>query len=296
MFRAMAETPLPKEIVLADSATKLGADAEGAVIVTGSHGARYAAYLTLKAHPRAVIHNDAGIGKDSAGIAVIALAEALGIAAATASHASCRIGDATDMIARGRISHANAVARGLGVREEMPCREAALLLVAARPTGRDPEPIAEARRTLKQPGWQRDIVLMDSASLARPEDKGQIVVTASHGALVGGKASSALQVDGFAAVYNDAGVGIDRAGISRLPTLDQARRRRRHGLGPVRAHRRCPVGLRGRRHLPRQRRRAPAGRQPRRAAQAPPSPLGQAAARSPMSLHSPSRLEDHSRR
>jgi len=108
------------------------------------------------------------------------------------------------------------------VREEMPCREAALLLLAARPTGRDPEPIAEARRTLKQPGWQRDIVLMDSASLACPEDKGQIVVTASHGALVGGKATSALQVDGFAAVYNDAGVGIERAGISRLPTLDQA--------------------------------------------------------------------------
>ena len=222
IFRAMAETPLPKEIVLADSATKLGADAMSAVIVTGSHGARYAAYLTLKAHPRAVIHNDAGIGKDSAGIGVIALAEALGIAAATASHASCRIGDATDMIVRGRISHVNAVARSLGVREEMPCREAALLLLAARPTGRDPEPIAEARRTLKQPDWQRDIVLMDSASLARPEDKGQIVVTASHGALVGGKASAALQVDGFAAVYNDAGVGIDRAGISRLPILDEA--------------------------------------------------------------------------
>ena len=222
MFRAMADPPLPKEIVLADSATKLGADAEGAVIVTGSHGARYAAYLTLEAHPRAVIHNDAGVGKDSAGIAVIAVAEALGIAAATASHVTCRIGDANDMIGRGRISHANAVACGLGVREGMPVREAALLLVAARPTGRNPQPIAEARRTLREPGWQRDIVLMDSASLVRPEDKGQIVVTASHGALVGGKASAALQVDGFAAVYNDAGVGIDGAGILRLPALDEA--------------------------------------------------------------------------
>jgi hypothetical protein len=218
----MAETSLPKEIVLADTATKLGANAPGAVIVTGSHGAHYAAYLTLKAHPRAVIHNDAGVGKDAAGIAVIALAEALGIAAAAASHASCRIGDAADMITRGRISHANAEARGLGVRPGMPVREAALLLVAARATDRDPEPIAEARRTLREVGWQRSIVLMDSASLVRPEDKGQIIVTASHGALVGGKASAALQVDGFAAVYNDAGVGIDEAGISRLPALDEA--------------------------------------------------------------------------
>ncbi len=216
----MANTPLPKEIVLADTATKLGANPKGAVIVTGSHGARYAAYLTLKVHPRAVIHNDAGVGKDGAGIAVIDIAEALGIAAATAGHATCRIGDAADMIARGRISHVNAAARALGVREEMPCREAALLLVAARPTGRDPEPIAEARRTLQEPGWQRAIVLMDSASLVRPEDEGQIVVTASHGALVGGRAQMALQVAGFAAVYSDAGVGIDEAGISRLPALD----------------------------------------------------------------------------
>jgi hypothetical protein len=222
MVRVMVvDAPLPKEIVLADSATRLGADAPGAVIVTGSHGARYAAYLTLKVHPRAVIHNDAGIGKDGAGIAVIDLAEALGVAAATASHATCRIGDAADMIARGRVSHANAPARALGVREDMPCRDAALLLAAARPTGRDPEPIAEARRTLREPGWQRGIVLMDSASLVRPEDEGQIVVTASHGALVGGQASAALKVRGFAAVYSDAGVGIDAAGISRLPALDE---------------------------------------------------------------------------
>src|ERR1700674_4898558 len=109
----MAQIDLPKNIVLADTATKLGPDARDAVIVTGSHGGRYAAYLTLKAHPGAVIHNDAGVGKDEAGIAVIAVAEALGVAAATASHASCRIGDATDTMARGVVSHANAAARAL---------------------------------------------------------------------------------------------------------------------------------------------------------------------------------------
>src|SRR4030081_1839047 len=98
---SVPQTGVPKEIVLADTATKLGADARGGVIVTGSHGGRYAAYLTLKAHPRAVIHNDAGVGKDEAGIAVIAMAEALGVAAATLAHTSCRIGNAADMLARG---------------------------------------------------------------------------------------------------------------------------------------------------------------------------------------------------
>ena len=110
----MPQTKPSEGIVLADTATKLGPHAQGAVIVTGSHGGRYAAYLTLKAHPRALIHSDAGAGKDDAGIAVLAMAEALGVAAATASHASCRIGDAADMIARGTVSHANAPAAALG--------------------------------------------------------------------------------------------------------------------------------------------------------------------------------------
>jgi hypothetical protein len=216
----MTRADAPEAIVLADTATKLGPAATGAVIVTGSHGGRYAAYLTLKAHPRAVIHNDAGVGKDEAGIAVIAMAEALGVAAATASHATCRIGDAADMLARGLISHANAAARGLGVSPGMPCRDAAQRLILAHPSNRDPEPCGETRRVVDQPGWRRRIVLIDSASLIAPEDAGQILVTASHGALVGGDPAMALRVDAFAAVFSDAGVGIDDIGVSRLPALD----------------------------------------------------------------------------
>ena len=102
----------------------------------------------------------------------------------------------------------------------MACREAGLRLIAARPSDRDPEPCGETRRVLDQPGWRRRIVLINSASLISPDDAGQIVVTASHGALVGGNAQMALQVDAFAAVFSDAGVGSDNAGISRLPALD----------------------------------------------------------------------------
>jgi len=216
----MTEIGLPPEVVLADTATKLGAGAAGGVIVTGSHGGRYAAYLTLKAHPRAVIHNDAGVGKDQAGIAAIAMAQALGVAAATLSHASCRIGDAADMMARGVVSYANASALALGVARGMAAREAALCLVAARATGRDPAACEEARRVIESAHWRRRIVLIDSASLIAPEDADQIIVTGSHGALVGGSAQMALRVDGFAAVFSDAGVGADGAGISRLPALD----------------------------------------------------------------------------
>jgi len=160
------------------------------------------------------------VGKDEAGIAVLGMAEALGVAAAAASHATCRIADAADMIGRGRISHANAPARALGVAPGLSCRDAALRLVAAVASGRDPAPIAEARRALREPGWRRAILLVDSASLVRPEDAGQILVTASHGGLVGGNPTMAVQADVFAAVFCDAGVGADGAGISRLPALD----------------------------------------------------------------------------
>ena len=118
------------------------------------------------------------------------------------------------------VSHANAPARALAVAPGMAGREAALRLVSAHATGRDPEPCEEARRVLESARWRRRIVLIDSASLIAAEDAGQIIVTGSHGALVGGSAAMALRVDGFAAVFSDAGVGADGAGISRLPALD----------------------------------------------------------------------------
>jgi hypothetical protein len=207
------------EIVLADTATKLGS-ARGALILTGSHGGRYAAYLTLSAHPRAVVHNDAGVGKDAAGIAVLAMAESLEIAAATASHASCRIGDAQDMAQRGIISFVNPSAAALGVCQAMPCREAIPLLLKAQASNRDPEPCGETRRVIAEDEWRSRIVLVDSASLIQTEDEGQIIVTASHGALVGGDARLALKVDAFAATFSDAGIGSDRAGIGRLAALE----------------------------------------------------------------------------
>ena len=63
------------------------------------------------------------------------------------------------------------------------------------------------------------VVAIDSASLVRAEDRGAIVVTGSHGGLLGGKPEAALRVEALAALFNDAGIGIDAAGIGRLPAL-----------------------------------------------------------------------------
>lgn len=79
--------PAPDAIILAHSVTKLGADAGGAVVVSGSHGGVYPGYLAAKAAVRAVILNNAGIGKDEPGIGALHYLDALGIAAATGMQA-----------------------------------------------------------------------------------------------------------------------------------------------------------------------------------------------------------------
>ena len=102
------------DILITDSITRLDAP-QGKVIVAASHGAIYAAYLAAKAQARAVILNDASVGRDGAGISGLAYLAGFGLPAATIAHDSARIGDGADMIARGRISHANASAGALGV-------------------------------------------------------------------------------------------------------------------------------------------------------------------------------------
>ncbi|MGE5738068.1 MAG: hypothetical protein ACM34F_04200, partial [Betaproteobacteria bacterium] len=64
---------------------------------------------------RAAFFNDAGIGKDDAGIAALRMLDARGIAAGAVSHATARIGDARDMWDHGVLSRVNPSARRLGL-------------------------------------------------------------------------------------------------------------------------------------------------------------------------------------
>jgi hypothetical protein len=207
--------------VLADTITRPPPGARGSAIVASSHGGTYAGGLALAAGCRGAIFNDAGFGKDRAGAGSLALFDALGVPCALVSHASCRIGEAADMWARGIVSAANAAAARLGIAPGQGCAQAARAMAAApMPSYAPPPPGAENRVVLREPGWTRAIVLIDSASLVEPGDAGAIVVTGSHGALIGGNPAKALQVDGFAGVYNDAGFGADGCGTTRLPALD----------------------------------------------------------------------------
>ena len=209
----------PAPIAVADSITRIAdAEARGAVVVNASHGGIYAAYLAAKLGAAAAIFNDAGIGRDRAGISGLAYLQELGMPAATIGHATARIGDGADMLARGIITHANALAEALGCRPGLSCRAAAAALQSAEPSHRAPPPALEAAFLLNPEPPQ--VWALDSASVVMPEHHDAIVLTGSHGGLLGGRPETALKYEVRAAFYNDAGIGIDEAGVSRLPALD----------------------------------------------------------------------------
>ena len=102
-------------VLVMDSITKVAPEDEGTVVVSASHGGQSSGEFALEVPLKAVFFNDAGVGKDDAGIAALTMLQQRGIAGGTVSHLSARIGDSQDMWDNGVISHLNDAARALGL-------------------------------------------------------------------------------------------------------------------------------------------------------------------------------------
>lgn len=210
-------------VAVLDSITKLAPAHAAQVVIAASHGGLYAAYCAAAGAVRAVIFNDAGVGKDWAGIAGLDYLQTIHIPAAAADYRSCRIGDGQDMAAHGRISHANAAAQALGCAPGMTVRSAAECLRSATGDRMRPTAQTESRQVLvaDAQGHAR-VVGLDSVSLLDARDDGLIAVTASHGQRLAGLDHDGVKARPALVSFNDAGMGKDGAGASRLPLL-QAR-------------------------------------------------------------------------
>jgi hypothetical protein len=103
-------------LVLLDSVTQVAPAHAGSLVVTGSHGGASVVPYARAVRAWLYVFNDAGVGKDGAGIAALELLQADGMAAATVAHTSARIGEAADSWAHGVVSHLNAAAAALGLR------------------------------------------------------------------------------------------------------------------------------------------------------------------------------------
>ena len=213
--------------LILDSVTELPARAPGPVLLTGSHGGVYAAQFALARGIRAALFHDAGIGRDNAGIACLEIFGALGLPCAAVDAWSARIGNAGDMMERGRVSHANREAGALGVEAGMGVVEALAAFQENRAAPGAGEllegitPGEETRAALDIKGARRPVWLLDSASLISPRDAGAVVVTGSHGGLPGNDPARAARAHLFCALFNDAGIGRDEAGVRRLGALEE---------------------------------------------------------------------------
>jgi hypothetical protein len=101
-------------VLLLDSITWVEAADAGQIVISGSHGGRSAAEYAVLFPLALCCINDAGVGKDRAGIVALDMLQARGTPGIAFSHDSARIGEARDAWDHGVISHCNPRAAALG--------------------------------------------------------------------------------------------------------------------------------------------------------------------------------------
>jgi hypothetical protein len=119
-------------VLLCDSITEVSSKDGGVFAVSGSHGGVNCAGYAMRAPLAGVAYNDAGVGKDGAGIAALAILQEHGMPAVTVGHLSAVIGEAADTLANGVISHVNDSAAALGFRKGLLLQEALVALAQTR--------------------------------------------------------------------------------------------------------------------------------------------------------------------
>ena len=115
-----------RKVIAMDSISYVDAADAGHIVVSASHGGASSAEYAKQQKLAAVFFNDAGIGKDEAGIAALPL---LKVPAGAVSHLSARIGDAADTWQNGVLSHVNEPARASGLKAGMRLQDAVKMLL-----------------------------------------------------------------------------------------------------------------------------------------------------------------------
>ncbi len=95
-------------------------------VVSASHGGKSSAYIASPLPLAGVVFNDAGVGKDEAGVAGLSMLDARGLPALAVSHESAHIGDVEDAWAHGTISRINDSAARAGFKVGEPMRDSVL--------------------------------------------------------------------------------------------------------------------------------------------------------------------------
>lgn len=230
---------LPEGVVLLDSLGDLQPGNSSPILVCGSHGGGNSdlARHVKKCHVKAVFLNNAGVGKNQAGIRGFTYYEAENILACAVDHASAEIGIARDTWESGTISHSSTQAEALGIQVGDSVKEAVakinhiVKLPASTQEGKNSKTLIEnevkdasSKADLKKQTQTQingvGITVTDSITFLNENNAGDIVVCGSHGGLSAGHYAQKHCVK--AVFFNDAGIGKNNAGVQSLESLSDA--------------------------------------------------------------------------
>lgn len=110
-------------IVVLDTVSAILDEDRGQIVVTGSHGGTSAGEYALRADVAVVVCNDAGFGKNDAGVAGLKALGGSSIPALAVAGATARIGDGNDMWTHGLVSYVNDAAEHLGFTIGLPLKD-----------------------------------------------------------------------------------------------------------------------------------------------------------------------------
>ncbi len=116
MVKTMLYEQSGVKIIAMDTISHVGEKERGQIVISASHGGISSAEYGIKVPLKAVFYNDAGIGKENAGIAALSILEENKVACGTVSHNTARIGDVMDMWENGIISSINKTAEMNGIK------------------------------------------------------------------------------------------------------------------------------------------------------------------------------------
>jgi len=224
---------LPEGVILLDSLGDLQPDNTSPILVCASHcgdNGTFARKLK-KCRVKAVFLNNAGVGKNLAGISGLLYYEAENILACAVDHFSAEIGVAQDTWENGIISHTNSLAEEAGIQIGDSVKEAVAKIIKYPSLtqknmnfeSNEKEENSSKVDLKKQTQTQIDdvsITVTDSITFLNESNAGDIVVCGSHGGVSAGHYAQKHRLK--AVFFNDAGIGKNNAGIKSLESLSDA--------------------------------------------------------------------------
>ena len=226
---------IPSAVILLDSLGDVQPDNTRPILVCASHCGDNGTFARKLKNcgVQAVFLNNAGIGKNQAGISGLAHYQAENILACAVDHNSAEIGVARDTWESGIISHTNTLAEEAGIHPDDSVQEAVAKIIHlpsfTQKNNHAESLINDEKQNSNKPDLKKQIqtqidgvsiTVTDSITFLNESNAGDIVVCGSHGGVSAGHYAQKHRLK--AVFFNDAGIGKNKAGIKSLDSRSDA--------------------------------------------------------------------------